>query len=73
MIDTPPILPVNDTLALSQLVDMRVIVVRWGSTHRDLVYKAVAKIAPGQLILAGVVLNQVKEVNDKGYHIYNPK
>ena len=63
----------NDTLALSQLVDMRVIVVNWGSTHRDLVHKAVTKIAPGQLILAGVVLNQVKEVNDKGYHIYNPK
>jgi len=72
LVDTPPILPVNDTLALSQLVDMRVIIVRWAGTHRDLVRKAVAKIAPGQLILAGVVLNQVKETNEKGYHIYRP-
>ena len=72
LIDTPPVLPVNDTLALSGLVDMRVIIVRWGSTHRDLVRKAVAKISPGQLILGGIVLNQVKEMNDKGYHIYRP-
>jgi len=72
LIDTPPVLPVNDTMAVSQHVDMRVIVVRWASTNRDLVKKAVMKIAPGQLLLSGIVLNQVKEMADKGYHVYRP-
>ena len=72
LIDTPPVLAVNDTLAVSQFVDMRVIIVKWASTNRALVRKAIAKIAPGQLIMAGVVLNQVKEMSEKGYHIYRP-
>lgn len=73
LVDTPPVLRVNDTVAVSQHVDMRVIVVRWAHTNRDLVKKAVMKIAPGQLLLSGVVLNQVKEVSDKGYHVYRPE
>ncbi len=72
LIDAPPVLPVHDAPAISQHVDMRVIVVRWAHTSRELVKKAVMKIAPGQLLLSGVVLNQVKEMSDKGYHVYRP-
>lgn len=72
LVDTPPVLAVNDTVAVSQHVDMRVVVVKWADTNRDLVRKAVLKIAPGQLLLSGVVLNQVKEMTDKGYHVYRP-
>ena len=58
--DTPPVLSINDAVALGELVDMRILVVEWGKTPRDMVQRALRKIAPSNLVLAGILLNKTK-------------
>ena len=58
IIDTPPLGPVVDPLIASETVDKVVFVVRWATTPRELVERAVERLE-GRRRIAGVVFNQV--------------
>jgi succinoglycan biosynthesis transport protein ExoP len=56
IIDSAPLLPVNDTKVLCGLVDAVVFVVRWERTPRDAVVNAARMLADVHAPVAGVVL-----------------
>lgn len=70
LIDGAPILQVNDSLALGELVDLRLLVIGSGKTPRDLVARALNKIAPGKLVNVGVLLNRVRGTGTFSYYPY---
>jgi capsular exopolysaccharide synthesis family protein len=70
LIDGAPILQVNDSLALAELVDLRLLVIRSGKTHRDLVMRALNKLAPGKLVNVGILLNCVRGAGHISYYPY---
>jgi capsular exopolysaccharide synthesis family protein len=59
LFDTPPVLPVNDAVALSPLLNLRLFVIQTGRTSQKDIHHALAKIDPTHQALIGVVLNQV--------------
>lgn len=70
VIDTPPHGPVVDpTIVAGHLADVVVFVVRWASTPRDAVQRAVRHLAR-HVKIAGVVFNHVDEVQAKKYGGY---
>jgi len=73
--DTPPVLAINDAVALGELVDMRILVIEWGKTPRDVVQRALKKIAPSNLVFAGIILNKAKHWGSSYYydHYYDGK
>lgn len=75
LFDAPPVLALNDAVALGELVDMRIIVIEWGKTPRELVERAMKRIAPSNLVLAGIVLNRAKHWGETYYydHYYPEK
>ncbi len=56
IIDTAPLLPVNDTKVLIHLADTVVFVVRWEKTPREAVVNALQAVASSKASVAGVVL-----------------
>jgi succinoglycan biosynthesis transport protein ExoP len=66
IIDTPPMGPVIDPTVVAQNVDKVVFVVRWASTTREMVQRAVQQLA-GERKIAGVVFNQVDDAKAKKY------
>ena len=66
LIDTPPVGPVIDPVIVSHLVDKVVLVVRWGTTARELV-KQCAQQLSGHKMIAGVALNLVNERQAQKY------
>lgn len=73
--DTPPVLAINDAVALGELVDMRVLVVEWGKTPKEVVQRALKKIAPSNLVLSAIILNKAKHWGSSYYydHYYDGK
>jgi succinoglycan biosynthesis transport protein ExoP len=69
IIDTPPAGPVMDPVVVSQLSDKVVLIVRWGTTARELVKQCVIQLAGHQKI-AGVAFNQVNERQAQKYGKY---
>ncbi|HUC62888.1 MAG TPA: polysaccharide biosynthesis tyrosine autokinase [Alphaproteobacteria bacterium] len=69
VIDSPPAGPVIDPIVLSHICDKVVLVVRWGSTARELV-KHCAERLGGHAKIAGVVLNRVNERQAQKYGRY---
>ena len=59
IVDGPPILPYADVLLLAPAVDCAVVIVKAGSTHRDLVRRALARLQEAAIPQVGVVLNAV--------------
>jgi succinoglycan biosynthesis transport protein ExoP len=59
LIDTSPVLAVADPLVIGQLCDGAVVVVKWSSTARRLVQRAMARLSLGGVAVIGGVLNQV--------------
>ena len=70
LLDAPPTLAVSDAMALGALVDMRVFVIEWGKTPRDMVRRAITRVAPGKQVSVGVILNKVKNVSGSYYSQY---
>ena len=64
IIDTPPILAVADAQLVGKHCDSAVLVIKWGSTSRRLVQRAVARVSTRGMPLIGCVLTQVA----KGAH-----
>jgi capsular exopolysaccharide synthesis family protein len=61
VIDSPPVVPLTDTLSLAKQADAVLLVVRAGSTPREAVEQSIALL--GRERVAGIVLNAVHDVN----------
>ena len=73
--DTPPVLAINDAVALGEIVDLRVLVIEWGKTAKDVAQRSLKKIAPSNLVLAAIILNKAKHWGSSYYydHYYDGK
>ena len=67
LLDSPPVLPVTDAVAMAREVDAVLMVVRAGSTPRDAVQLSLAQL--GRRKLVAVVLNAI-EASRHGYSDY---
>jgi non-specific protein-tyrosine kinase len=74
--DSPPVLPVTDSVVLSHRVDGVVLAVHAGKTSRNLINQAVSNLHRADANLLGAVLNRVSEKSDSHYfsyyHYYSP-
>ena len=68
IVDSAPILPVNDTRILAQLADAMLFVVRWEKTPRGAAHDAVKALRESQAPLAGAVLSMT---DPKRFHYYS--
>lgn len=68
LLDTPPILPVADTLSLRDQVDRFLLVYRAGFTPYPMLRQAIEEI--GEPKILGVVINRVKSMKEKYYRQY---
>jgi len=68
IVDSAPILPVNDTKILAQLADAMLFVVRWEKTPRGAARDAVKALRESQAPLAGAVLSMT---DPKRFHYYS--
>lgn len=59
ILDTPPVLPVSDSLVLLRSVDKTVFLVRWGSTRREAVLAGIRQVQEANGDLAGVAMTRV--------------
>src|SRR5262249_159796 len=59
IIDSPPVLPVGDTLVLSRMADALIYVVRWEDTPRDAVTNGLKLLANAGARVPGTALPQV--------------
>jgi capsular exopolysaccharide synthesis family protein len=82
IIDSPPIIPVSDPMLIGEYVDGVLLVIRCGSTQREIVARASNLMLNARINLFGVVINDYEEVlpyyykeRYYGYHYYqkNPK
>ncbi len=67
VIDSAPLLPVNDTKVLARLVDTVVFVVRWEKTERKAVASAARSLADVKAPVAGVVLTRADATRYRYY------
>jgi succinoglycan biosynthesis transport protein ExoP len=70
IIDSPPVLPVTDSVILSRYVDGVVMVVRGASTPRKVVLDATNRLRAVGANLLGAILNDV-DVTNGDYYYYN--
>jgi tyrosine-protein kinase Etk/Wzc len=71
LLDTPPVLPVADTLSLRDQVDGFLFLYRAGCTPHPMLRQAAEEVGEEKVI--GVVLNGVMPQNQKYYHRYYGK
>ncbi len=67
IIDTPPVIALNDAALIGRMADTSVYIVRWASTPREVVGEGLKQLAKFNIKLAGVVLTQVDLENQKRY------
>ncbi len=72
LFDTPPILPVTDSLLLSHCSDGVLIVIKAGALNRKLIKNCVEQVQKTQGNLIGAILNNV-DINKEGYYKYYRK
>jgi polysaccharide biosynthesis transport protein len=72
VMDTAPLLPVVDALALATVADKILVIVEWGHTRRASISKAFKVLRPEAHRVAGIVLNKVdlNQMHGYGYHGY---
>jgi protein-tyrosine kinase len=68
VIDSPPILPLADTILLAPYCDTALLVVHAGSTPARLIKEAI--VAIGRDKFCGVILNRVREIRTSSYYHY---
>jgi polysaccharide biosynthesis transport protein len=61
IIDTPPSLPVSDSLIIGQLTKSALVVVKANETKQDAVKKAFSKLLQHKIHIEGVVINQINK------------
>lgn len=69
LIDSPPIIPVTDTVIMSTYIDRVILVCASGQIEVEMAKKATEKLEHVGAKILGVVLNKVK-MNSKKYHYY---
>jgi exopolysaccharide transport family protein len=72
VMDTSPLLPVVDALALATVADKVLMVVEWGQTPRASISEAFKVLRPEAHRIAGIVLNKVdlKQLQGYGYRYH---
>ena len=67
VMDTPPLLPVVDALALAAVADKVLVIVEWGQTPRAAISEAFKVLRPEAHRVAGIVFNKVDLNQSQGY------
>jgi Mrp family chromosome partitioning ATPase len=69
VIDTPPLLPVVDALALATVADKVLLIVEWGRTPFASISEAFKVLRPEAHRVAGIILNKVdlRQLQRYGY------
>ena len=67
VVDTPPVNVVSETLHLASEADRVILLVKWSTTHRDIVVQARRHLDDANARYAGAVLSQVGPKADSGY------
>ena len=67
VMDTSPLLPVVDALALATVADKVLLIVEWGQTPRASISEAFKILRPEAHRVAGIVLNKVDLNQLQGY------
>lgn len=77
IVDSPPVVPVSDSLLLSTFVDNVILVVKAGSTPKYVVKRAINMFEQVKVELSGIVLNNMNRVlphyydyDSYDYHYY---
>jgi Mrp family chromosome partitioning ATPase len=70
LIDSPPVLPVTDSVVMATKADGVLLVVRGGEWGRDVVRRALERLDAVRAPLLGVVLNRVDVTRGAGSHYY---
>jgi Mrp family chromosome partitioning ATPase len=69
--DTPPLIPVRDSLPVSKLVDSAVILYRMGTTHRKAISRILKLLNENNADPVGIVANGMPEMKkSNGYYGY---
>ncbi len=69
--DTPPLIPVRDSLPVSKLVDSTVILYRMGATHRKAISRILKLLNENNADPVGIVANAMPEMKkSSGYYGY---
>ncbi len=78
VVDTPPVIPVSDPMLIAEHVDAVLLVIKSGSTQKDVVGRAANLLQNARINVIGVILNDFEEVlpyyyKEKyyGYHYYH--
>ena len=72
ILDSPPVLPASDAVALAGQTDGVLLLIKSGGVNRELVRKAVEQLRMAQANIVGVALTQV-DVKRGGYYNYYRK
>jgi Mrp family chromosome partitioning ATPase len=70
-IDSPPVMPVSDSVVLSTMVDGLVFVVRGQNTPKPIVKDALAQLSHKSSKILGMVLNRVDMKSPDYQHYYH--
>lgn len=70
LFDSPPVLPVTDSVILSTIVDEVLLVILAGKTSRELISRAVEQLKDVSANLLGAVINNIK-VGQESYYQYH--
>ena len=68
LIDSPPVLPVTDSLLLGRLADASFIVIKLGETSFPAVEQAIKQLRGVNVNVAGAIINKVKLSSGYGYY-----
>lgn len=68
--DTPPTLPVTDSVVLASSADATILIVHCGSTEEEVAKRALAKLRRVHARVAGAVLNGVTQKHEEYYYTY---
>lgn len=70
VLDSPPVASVTDPVICSQLADMVLLVVEYGSTKREVVREAARLLNRARVRIVGALLNKVDVERDQYYYSY---
>jgi len=70
LIDSPPVIPLTDSVSLQQHADASLLVVRAGHTPREAVEQTITLLGKKNVI--GIVLNGVEARDQLYYQYYHP-
>ncbi|MEC4685101.1 MAG: polysaccharide biosynthesis tyrosine autokinase [Nitrospirota bacterium] len=68
LIDSPPVLPVTDSLLLGRLADTSFIVIKLGGTSFPAVEQAIKQLRSVNVNVAGAIINKIKLSSGYGYY-----